>query len=383
MAVYICVAWLQNMYTTLLSAVSYICTIFGLAAAAGYGVTFYLLDYNQLYLPGQSGYDDTDLPYTYAIVECVASGFTLIIGVLAFSTTGRPTRKAVLVALFFFGAACILEGTFSMLRAWNLGLIGDDMEKTCSDVGQATGCPTTRFEHVHDREILYAEPAGGDCTFWFWGNKPADTDTSSASMRRLVDIIKPSSTDPQSYALSEMDDGLYLGLDPREIETYMDWSRATSYGWRDDPDALANIGGASGESLDNLDALNLNKRHNMQEIMTLQTKSNNANSGNIPQADTLTQAPSISYCWYWGCNRVCHGERFLANRLWLGASVTLFAVQLTNLILAAMIYSRTPTYVKVVRAVAEEDTSEDLELMAPTRGRRKRQLVKNPSGLMF
>ena len=359
------------MYATMLTVISYLCTIFGLAAAAGYGVTFYLLDYNQLYLTGQSGYDDTDLPYTYAIVECVTAGFTLFIGVLAFSTTGRPTRKAVLVALFFFGAACILEGTFGMLRAWNLGLVGDDMEKTCSDVGQATGCPTTRFEHVHDREILYAEPSGGDCTFWFWGNKPADADSSSASMPRLIDMIRDGGTLD--------DDGRYLGLAPRDVETYMDWSRATSYGWRDDPDALTNIGVDNDQSLDNLDALNLNKRHNMQEIMTLQATLN----GNIPEADRLTQAPSISYCWYWGCNRVCHNERYLVNRLWLGASVALFAVQLANLILAAMIYSRTPTYVKLVRAVAQEDMSEDLELMAPLRGRRKRQLVKNPSELMF
>ena len=105
------------MYTELVTAISYLCTLFGLVAVAGYTVTFYLLDYNELYLSGQSGYDDTDLPYTYAIVECVTAGFTLVIGVLAFGTAGRPTKKAVMVAVFFFGAACVRKSKFECDRA--------------------------------------------------------------------------------------------------------------------------------------------------------------------------------------------------------------------------------------------------------------------------
>jgi len=377
------------MYTEAVTVISYLCTIFGLVSAAGYAVTFYFLDYNQLYLSGQSGYDDTDLPYTYAIVECVTSGFTLVIGVLAFATSGRPTKKAVMIALFFFGAACVLEGTFSMLRAWNLGLIGDDMEKTCSDVGQATGCPTSRFEDVHDRDILYSEPSGGDCTFWFWGNKPAAGAVNPVAMTRLIDIIKPNA-DGTGYANPEMQDGTYFGLDPRDVETYMDWSRPSSYGWRDDPNALANIGAENDDDLDNLDALNLNKRHNMRQIMTLQDRIVLADDDNIPASDRLTQAPSISYCWYWGCNAVCHGERYLANRLWFVSSVTLFALQLVNAILASIVYRRTPhssndkhSEAKIEADPTDDQYLEDPELMPPLRGRIKRQLVKNPQGLMF
>lgn len=370
------------MHKEAVTIISYLCTIFGLAGVAGYAVTFYFLDYNQLYLSGQSGYDDTDLPYTYAIVECVASGFTLVIGVLAFSSTGRPAKKAVMVALFFFGAACVLEGTFGMLRAWNLGLIGDDMEKTCSDVGQATGCPTTRFENVHDRDILYSEPAGGDCTFWFWGNRAVGGAQNAVAMTRLIDIIKPNA-DGQGYANPEMADGTYFGLDPRDVETYMDWSRPSSYGWRDDPNALANIGAENDENLDNLDALNLNKRHNMRQIMTLQDRILLADEDNIPEADQLSQAPSISYCWYWGCNAVCNRERYLANRLWFAASVSLFVLQLVNTILASVVYRRAGKSHEKLASVEAEPIDDDLELLAPKRGRLKRQLVKNPSGLMF
>lgn len=371
------------MYTELISAISYLSIIFGIMAVASYAVTFYILDYNGLYLSGKSGYDDTDLPYTYAIVECVTAGFTLVIGVMAFGTSGRPTKRAVMVAVIFFGAACVLEGTFSMLRAWNLGLVGDDMEKTCSDVGQATGCPTTRFEHVHDRDILYSEPSGGDCTFWFWGNKPEDASSSSTSMTRYIDIIKPKA-DGTGYQNPNMATGIYFGLDPREIETYMDWSQASSYGWRDDPNSLTNIGAEDDESLDNLDALNLNKRHNMRQIMTLQDKILLARDDYIAEADQLSQAPSISYCWYWGCNSVCNHERYLVNRLWFGTSLTLFVVQLTSAALAAMVYRKTPVHEHTKFSSEDaEDFEEDVELMAPLKGRRKRQLVKNPSGLMF
>lgn len=369
---------LAMMYTEIVTAISYLCAIFGLLSIAAYSVTFYMTDYNQLYLSGQSGYDDTDLPYTYAIVECVTAAFTLVIGVLAFSTSGRPTKRAVFIAIVFFAAACVLQGTFSMLRAWNLGLIGDDMEKTCSDVGQSTGCPTSRFEHVHDRDILYSEPAGGDCTFWFWGNRALNGQSSSVSMTRLVDIEK---TDAEgNYMNAQMQDGRYFTIDPHDIETYMDWSRASSYGWRDDPDVVMNIGSEDASSLENLDALNLNKRHNMRIMMEFQARIVDY----LPSGDQLTQPPSISYCWYWGCNSVCNHERYLVNRFWLTASVILFVLQFTNTVLATLVYRKTPKHA-YKKATVEDvgDFSEDLELMAPVRGRTKRQLVKNPSGLMF
>ena len=81
---------------------------------------------------------------------------------------------------------------------------------------------------------------------------------------------------------------------------------------------------------------------------------------------------------------MCNHERYLVNRLWFGSSLALFGVQLVNVLLAAMVYRKTPAHehTKVSSEDAEE-YEEDVELMAPLRGRRKRQLVKNPSGLMF
>ena len=71
----------------LTTAVTYLSVIAGLFAAASYGATFYLVPYNELYVTGRSGYDDTDLPYSLAIVECVIAGSTFIVGVLAFAKT--------------------------------------------------------------------------------------------------------------------------------------------------------------------------------------------------------------------------------------------------------------------------------------------------------
>ena len=376
------------MTSGLVTAISVITTILGLTVSTAYVATFYLLNYNELYLAGQSGYDDTDLPYTYAIVECVISIMTCFIGILAFSSGGRPRKKAVMIAIIFFSLAGIIAGMFGMLRAWNLGLIGDDMEKTCSDVGQATGCPTTRFEFVHDREIMYKEPAGGDCTFWFWGNK---AEGSSDSMERLFDIIRLDSND--NYVNAEMDKspkGKYKSLDQREIETYMDWSEATSYGWRDDPNALIALA-VDSDSTDpvNLETLMLRKVHNMKMMMDFQTRIVGNEPKDIMEVDRFTEQPTLSYCWYWGCSRVCHGERYLINRWWLCSSLTLFTFEFIMVILSALVYRKTPRVNKEdeedkedeEEGIDEEDPEE--EYFIPLRGRRKRQLVQNPSGLMF
>ena len=369
--------WNKMKSEGLITLVSYLCTVIGLSASTAYAVTFYLTKYNILYLSGQSGYDETDLPYTYAIVECCIAGLTFFIGILGFSTVAKPTRRSILVCVVFFAAAGCLQGTFGMLRAWNLGFIGDDREKTCSDKSLSTGCPTTRFEYVHDREIAYSSPAGGDCTFWFWGSRPTPG-TSSTSMMRLVDIEKQQCKTsgqtlrdcPNNRTTPNLDGGTFNGVNPRDIETYMNWADVRSYGWRDDPDQVRNL-----EETSNLKTLNLNKKHNMQEIMEIQADST------IATADRFTTAPSIAYCWYWGCNPVCHEQRFLINRWWLFSSLILCFLDIVNVIVASQILVKIPVH-RRVPSVPEEEEEDDLE-MVPLRGRRKRQLVQNPSGLMF
>ena len=361
----------------LITFVSYLCTFIGLSASTAYAVTFYLTNYNILYLSGQSGFDETDLPYTYAIVECCIAGLTFFIGLLGFSTRTKPTRRTVLICVVFFAVASCLQGTFGMLRAWNLGFIGDDGEKTCSDKSLATGCPTTRFEYVHDREIAYSSPAGGDCTFWFWGSRPTVPSSSSTSMMRLVDIEKQECMVagqklldcPSNRTTPNLSGGQFNGVNPRDIETYMNWADVRSYGWRDDPDQVQNV-----EETTNLKALNLDKKHNMQKIMEIQAIAGEQ----IVETDRFTIAPSIAYCWYWGCNSVCHEQRFLINRWWFFSSVILCFLDIVNVIVASQILVRPKD-----KSVEVEEEGEDIELMAPLRGRRKRQLVQNPSGLMF
>lgn len=345
----------------LVTFISYLCIFVGLCATAAYAVTFYMTNYNELYLSGQSGYDETDAPYTYAIIEAAFAAATALVGILGFVTTGRPSKRALMVCVFFFSTVSILEGALGTMRAVKLGLVGDDVGGTCSDIGKATGCPTTRFEDVHGRAITYTEPLGGDCVFWFWGLKPTMGGVSGNNMKRFTDITIDN---------EKLSKTTFLGISQRRIETYMDWSEPTSYGWRDDPDEISSLAETS-----NLDSLMLNKRHNMQEIMDIQKKAQ------LSEELKLTHAPSLSYCWYWGCNSVCHQHRYLVNRWWLLSSVSLLISYIIALICTVVLWRKTPTSEKAVDAYVSEEDPE--ELLPPLRGRRKRQLVQNPSGLMF
>jgi len=318
-----------------------------------YAVTFFLTPYNQLYFSGQSGYDDTDLPYTLAIVECAVTGSTFIIGALAFATTKKPARRVVLTALFFFIVAVILQGTFGVIRAWNLGMVGDDMSRTCSDEGM-TGCPTTRFEAVNRRDILFAEPFGGQCSFWFWG----------PNMKTRYD---------------GKDDGNSCGgwqsgggdLCDQEIEKYMNWAKPSSYGWRDSPESIV------GKAVDLSGGATIEKVHNMK---TLYERQNSLSNGTIPPENRYSSQPSVAYCWYWGCSEVCTSHRYWVNRWWMFSSLVLTILHLINAIMAVVIW-RQMAPVMNIKAGKDVEMPEESGFIVPSVGRRRR--VQNPSGLLF
>lgn len=335
----------------LVTVVSYMCTLIGLGFTFAYMATFYLTPYNQLYLSGESGTDETDLSYTLAIVECVVSGCTFIIGVLAFAAAPTPPRRVLLIALLFFGVSGVLEGTFSTLRAFNLGLIGTDIERTCSDTGVFTGCPTTRFESKHKQTILYTSPNGGDCQFWYWDSmkRRGSLDPCQGSYSDAVGQLKCLST----------------------IENFMDWSSPSSYGWRDDPTET--------RTSDTDVLTTIKKTHNMAELNFIQSNA----SGIIGPFKTQ---PSIAYCWYWGCNPVCNSHRYLINRLWLMSSVVLTVLHTVNVILVGYLWRLRPSLSKKP-SVLSMPTATDLKLapsfVVPDFGRRRRQLQQNPSVLQF
>lgn len=339
-----------------LTFLSYICTFIGLISSAAYAVSFYTTRYNEIYLAGQSGFDETDISYTLGIVECAVAGAIFVMATVAFTTPTSPSKRTLMVTCVFFAAAAVLTGATSVLRAWNLGLLGDDMSKTCSDTGIATGCPTTRFEFANDRDIVFTEPSGGDCVFWFWG-------ANADSMKRLTDI---------EASLSKKTSSTYRGLLPSQIETYMDWSDATSYGWRDDPDKLATLTADT-----DTDTMMVNKRHNMQQLMEFQK------NVDIPESDKLSGPPSLAYCWYWGCNSVCHPHRYLINRLWLVLSASLLFLNLIGVCVSTAAWRGVNDGKNKI--VSETVGTNDIEsfpvIKAPVRGRRKRQ--ENPSLLLF
>lgn len=342
------------MSSGVVTTVAYLCTLVGLGATAAYALSFYILPYNKLFLEGESGHDERDLPYIIAMIECAISGATFIIGVLAFSS-GKPKKRVALIAVLFFIILVIMEGTFGVIRAWNLGFFGDDMEKTCSDTQQFTGCPTTRFEALH-HEILYTEPRGGECSFWFWGPE-----------MKTRSQFQPC---PPGRATCEQD-----------IETYMDWSKHQAYGWRDNPEQIKTL--LSGSS----DITTVDKVHNMAQIMRLQAQYNSS------IVTPLSTQPSISYCWYWGCNKVCTALRWSVNRWWFISSLALFVLHIINLLLAIVIYRskkgndgndyESSESIQEAKAWAVDDDLETPQISAPVIGRRRRTLNKNPHVLRF
>jgi len=335
----------------IVSAISYLCMLIGLGATAAYAVTFYLTIYNEIHYAEESSYDDSDVTYTLAIVECCLSCATFLIGVLAF--VGNPNKRVLLVAALFFAVAVIMEGTFGIVRAWNLGLFGDAMEGTCSDVS-LSGCPTTRYEAVGGHDIEFRSPSGGDCQFWLWDGMDARYTGDTACGGWGAAAQTPGCSD--------------------KIENYMDWTKASSYGWRDDP---TDVAAASAGNVVTID-----KVHNMKLLFELQTELQNTSSA---IATPYSRQPSIAYCWYWGCSEVCQPHRFRVNRWWLISSVSLCALHLLCLAMSLVVWRRTP---------AEEDDpkkasllantfGDDRGFMVPEMGRRKRRLVQNPSGLQF
>ena len=317
-----------------------------LAAAAAYIVTFYITPYNEIYYADS---DDSDVPFTLAIVECSWSAATFIFGMLLSAVAG--SKRVHLIAAVFFGVGVLLQGTAGIMRGTNLGVFGDD-ESTCLDAS-LSGCPTSRYEAVND-EIQFTAPSGGDCQFWFWG----------PDMRARY-------TGADACGGYGQTDGACGPL----IENYMDWSRASSYGWRDDP---ADIAAASAGHIATID-----KVHNMKYLFGLQATIGNVS---IPPAYAYTVQPSIADCWYWGCSPVCQPHRYRVNRWWLVSSGALFVVYVVCMILSLVAWRRRPAPVvakAVAKAVAVPDVESPLSFRVPEIGRRKRRVLQNPSGLLF
>ena len=350
------------MSSSLVTAISYLCTLTGLGASMAYAATFFLTPYNQLYFSGQSGYDDTDLPYTLAIVECAVTGSTFIIGALAFATAKNPPRRVILTALLFFIVAVVLQGTFGVIRAWNLGLVGDDMTRTCSDEG-LTGCPTTRFEtRIGGRDIMFKEPYGGQCSFWFWGPK------MQTRYEGMVDLSSCAGWEETGGALCD-----------QSIQKYMDWTKATSYGYRDDIEDIKTL------LSDTTGAVTIKKVHNMEILYTLQATVLTAKNSSIPSEQRYSGQPSIAYCWYWGCSEVCNSHRFWVNRWWLFSSVALTVLHIINAIMAVSLWRQLDPSVQPIKNIKAgidvENNVVENEFMVQPLGRRRR--VQNPSGLLF
>lgn len=331
----------------IVSTISYLCMLVGLGATAAYALSFYLIPYNELYLEGKSGHDEDDVPYTMAIVECAVSAATFILGVLAFAGP-RPSKSVLGKTVVFFAILVAIEGSCGVIRAWNMGLFGDEMTRTCSDTQPFSGCPTSRFEAIN-HEIMYTSPSGGECSFWFWG--------------------------PEMKTRFQFECPQYEPMCGHDIETYMDWSNRNSYGWREDPTAIAALLSDPHGTTTTVKVVN-----NMEVLMQLQTKYNRT----IAPSAMLEHQPSLAYCWYWGCNAKCMSLRWSVNHWWLVSSFSLMAVHLINMFLALSL-CKAPEKDDVAEATLVDYEKDDEEMLieAPVIGRRRRALNKNPAMLRF
>jgi|TARA_B110000908_G_scaffold109648_1_gene128592 hypothetical protein len=341
----------------LISILSASCIFVGIGLTFSYITTFYLTPYNELYLAGESGMDEQDIPYTIAIIETVVAGLTVIIGMLAVAVPHKIDRNVISIVLIYFIVASIGESVFMTTRLSSLGMIGTNVERTCSDTGVATGCPTTRFEAVHDRPIIYTSPLGGDCQFFFWD------EMRSRSMGNTCQLTAPSQSEEVKCEYN--------------VETFMDWSSPKSYGWRDDPATVMSLDDSAGP------LTSITKVHNMQQLDFIQT-----NASNI--INKFESQPALAYCYYWGCNAVCNKHRHLINRQWIWSSVAMLITHLIFAMSSALLCRRAghssglPKYHKQeepLMAIATPVTMSKQLFDMPELGRRKRKL--NLSGLKF
>jgi len=347
--------FIKIMEWTVISIMSAACVFVGIAITFSNATTFYLTDYNEIHLAGQSGIDETDTPYTLSIIETVVSGLTVILGVLAIQVPHKIDRNVITIVLVYFLIATILEAVMVTTRMSSLGIIGTDVVGTCSDKGVSTGCPTTRFEDVHDRVQLYTTPLGGDCQFFYWDSMKTKAQNNSC----------------QSQGPSP---GFELICD-NNIENHMNWANPSSYGWGDNPEAVMNLPSGS-QVLTSVDKL-----HNPSFIKAhLQIEYEDQI---ITQMSNSSGPPAIAYCYYWGCSSVCNSHRHLINRQWLWSSVILLITHIIFALSSALLCRRAKAYkesydeLPTVYAEVVVDKSE--EFMVPQMGRRKRVL----NGLKF
>ena len=340
---------------TIVTSLSASCIFVGVGLTFAYGSTFLLTPYNEIHLSGQSGIDETDTPYTLAIIETVISALTVIIGTIAIYVPKKTDRNVITIALIYFIMVILTESVLVATRLTSLGIVGENVVGTCSDKGVSTGCPTTRFEDVHDRVQLYTNPLGGDCQFFYWDSMKTKAQNNSC----------------QSQGPSP---GFELICDTN-IENHMNWANPSSYGWGDNPEAVMNLPSGS-QVLTSVDKL-----HNPSFIKAhLQIEYEDQI---ITQMSNSSGPPAIAYCYYWGCSSVCNSHRYLINRQWLWSSVILLITHIVFALSSALLCRRAKAYKesydKLPTVFAEVVAVKSDEFMIPQVGRRKRVL----NGLKF
>ncbi len=244
-------------------------------------------------------------------IECAASIIVLGGGLLGFY--GSDDKNNLVEPMFFLSMLAFIAfaatGVYRSVTIYgaNKGqceYFGGDGDGVYGDLTNA--CPTTRHALMGISgktsdikwEMEKTEPtAESDCVFWFWDATPP------------LRVMMASSTDAYRDTV---------------MIRAMDWTQKHPYGWYDAED-----GRTAYKTLESDEKLNV-------EI--------------VEKLPTSVSKPNISHCYYWGCSKVCNGDRFLINRLLLWASLSMTAIMLFITIYAGYSWNKKPEKVKNSKA---------------------------------
>ena len=244
----------------------------------------------------------------------------------------KCARSGIFIISFIAFVAFSVTGTWRAMTLWGSSpgqckYFGDENDGTSGDYIQA--CPTTRHENTKPVgsenywEINHQEPLyESDCIFWFWDNTP--------SYQSLM-----AQTNPKKEQLK------------LEMLENMNWADKKNYG-------LQPIDLPCNENT-NLAAFCLpdgRTAYNLIEKQAAQPDPNKYGVTIVKQLDD--KIPEISFCYYWGCSKVCNEYRYRVNRVLLYGTFGFAGMSLLFLILCGSYAAGVPI------GYPGESTTEDI-----------------------
>jgi len=288
-----------------------------------------------------------DLPLGLLLTIELAASFVILVGGLL-GIYGSRDRNIV-VPMFILSMMAFLAfsttGIYRSVTIWGEGkgqceYFGSDGDGVYGDL--INSCPTTRHALMGisgpTSDIKWkmekTEPTTeSDCVFWFW-------DTTNP-----LRVMKASSTNAYRDTVMIRD---------------MDWTQKHPYGWYLKAGCAANSSAT--------DCI----EDGRTAYKTLESDQN-LGVPIVEKMPTSVNKPDISHCYYWGCSRVCNGDRFLVNRILLYASLGLGLTMLIVTMLSGYYWNKKSDSGKKDRPMQPAELREETSVpgLKPTHFRKR------------